>query len=513
MCTLLALLTALLMPVYAVAAEDVPALSGYDGENSDLYCRTQLSKMKNAEALLYAYDSIYEAVDDGEGDATVSNSEYKITVDELQTVYNAYSNDHPEHFWLSGQWGISYDPATNIAYSLHADLLFEGDELEKARDEFDAAVEKMISGISYSMSEFDRERILHDRLCAAVTYNGSPMAHTAYGSLVQGVAVCDGYAEAFQYLLRLVGIQSLICTGTSINPSTGSPEGHAWNIVRIDGKYYHTDVTWDDQEIITFYAYFNKSEDEITADHAMERQAYAIPECTSDDADYFAVNPCRLSSFNTKKVTAQMNNNSHMARFYVTGDKTAFTKALGENIRTVASGIGIKGGFSYGVVSVGREVVAYIRSTGEALGQTVFGIFSGSGNAAETAEIALVSQKTSAVAYKTTVKNIDTVYSVDGVAKGNYTLRVTVGGETVHEDSVTVGEKAVESDIALYTVGDINNDGKINSIDSSALENFVTGTASASARESKAADINNDGKINSVDASLLKAIVLGNSNS
>ena len=55
------------------------------------------------------------------------------------------------------------------------------------------------------------------------------------------MAECDGYTYAFANALALYGIQSFAVFGTVIGAG-----GHAWNLVRIDGKYYHTDLTWND---------------------------------------------------------------------------------------------------------------------------------------------------------------------------------------------------------------------------------------------------------------------------
>lgn len=94
----------------------------------------------------------------------------------------------------------------------------------------------------------------------------------------------------FRWCCARAGIQSFLITGSSVNPSTGTSEGHAWNAVRIDGKYYHVDVTWDDQGDNLFYAYFNKSTAVIREDHTIDEPAYALPVCTGEEADYFVVN-------------------------------------------------------------------------------------------------------------------------------------------------------------------------------------------------------------------------------
>jgi len=155
-------------------------------------------------------------------------------------------------------------------------------------------VEEVLHGITPEMSEFDRQLLVHDRLAARVTYDGSlPNAHDAYGALIDGKAVCQGYAEAFQYLLRRVGIQSFIVTGVGVNADGEIP--HAWNLVRIDNKYYHTDLTWDDADDRPYHAYFNMDDHFITEDHAIAITAYPMKECVELEANYFTVKKTDLS--------------------------------------------------------------------------------------------------------------------------------------------------------------------------------------------------------------------------
>ena len=53
-------------------------------------------------------------------------------------------------------------------------------------------------------------------------------------------AVCAGTACAFKLLCNRVGLPSIVVLGKI-------PAGrHAWNLVRVNGKLYHVDCTWDD---------------------------------------------------------------------------------------------------------------------------------------------------------------------------------------------------------------------------------------------------------------------------
>lgn len=119
----------------------------------------------------------------------------------------------------------------------------------------DAAVEAVVAGILPQLnqgSDYEKIKKTHDYLCNRIKYtlDGGPEKYTAYGALVEGKAVCEGYAIAFQRLMEAMGIPCYIATGVV------KGEGHAWNLVQLNGQWYHLDVTWDDQENRIIYNYF-----------------------------------------------------------------------------------------------------------------------------------------------------------------------------------------------------------------------------------------------------------------
>lgn len=325
------------------------------------YGRSALAALPNAAALLYAYDRIAEGVADSVAEIGVYNGTDALTKEELETAFDAYRCDYTGHFWLGNAYSVSY--RTDTVLSLTPTYLLSGAELESAKAAFETAAAGLLSGITSDMSEYEREKLLHDRLAARVTYDAAAAnRHNPYGALVEGRAVCEGYAEAFAYLLRKAGILSFIVTGTSNDPATGTSVGHAWNLVRIDGAYYHTDLTWDDQGETVFYAYFNKTLAAILEDHTIDEKAYALPVCDSETADYFTVNGGKLPAFDLVAVTGLLNEGGGTARVFITGDPAAFIDAFRENLSAIIAGMGLTGKIQTGYTSLGREVILTVRS-------------------------------------------------------------------------------------------------------------------------------------------------------
>ena len=123
--------------------------------------------------------------------------------------------------------------------------------------------------VKEGMSEYEQVKAFHDYLVNFNTYQETgERSHNAIGALIDGKAVCSGYARAFDLLCYLSGIECIQVTGEGI--SEGTVEPHAWNKVKVDGNWYNIDVTWDDpvgpKPMLT-YDYFLISDNSIAKDH------------------------------------------------------------------------------------------------------------------------------------------------------------------------------------------------------------------------------------------------------
>ncbi len=151
-------------------------------------------------------------------------------------------------------------------------------ELEMAKLKAKEVVGQMITS---DMGEFEKELVIHDYIVHHVAYDQSKVlddaVFTIYGALIDGKAVCHGYAEAFQYMAYLAGLNSKIVFGTA--EADGVRIGHAWNMIELDGNYYHVDTTWNDpvssegiQSIS--YDYFNVTDQDLMATHTWNMSEY-----------------------------------------------------------------------------------------------------------------------------------------------------------------------------------------------------------------------------------------------
>lgn len=144
--------------------------------------------------------------------------------------------------------------------------------------------------INSKMSDYECVKAIHDYLVKNVDYdyasieNGSITendhpSHTAEGALCGKLAVCDGYAKAFELMCAEAGIYAYMMYGEGVHPD-GSKESHAWNVVKINGQWYQIDCTWDDpivnNEVVSdgsnlTYTYFLLTDSEMYKDHMLDK--------------------------------------------------------------------------------------------------------------------------------------------------------------------------------------------------------------------------------------------------
>ena len=345
--TLMMLLTAL--PVSGAVAVDY----------SNGYGRGILAQMENAEALLYAYDTLEAALDGTPASISVTHRVHKITWDELCTVYDLLLSDHPEVFWHGSSYSGSLR-SDGYAAALRPTYVMTGAELEAAKAALEAEVVRLTADLT-GKSDYEKSLLLHDRVAEKATYLLEGHHQTSYGALVQGTAVCAGYSRAYQLLMQRAGIPIWYVAGKSISP-WGEEVSHAWNLVLLDGEWYYTDVTWDDQKY-TFYAYLNMNSEQLWEDHIPTKYVEYLPVATHTCHNYFVINDLRMEQLSVEAVANVIRNDSP-ARVYVTGDEDAFIEDYCFYLLDICDALNVPAGsISYGYVSVGREVILQLSVT------------------------------------------------------------------------------------------------------------------------------------------------------
>lgn len=136
------------------------------------------------------------------------------------------------------------------------------------------------------MSDYEKAKALHDYVAKLIDYDyaqyrakdGSEFMR-GFGypaginrALLEGKGVCAAYAETYAALCNLFGLRCVDTVGTA------GGDTHGWNVVEVDGQWYHVDVTWDDKSS-TSYRYFLVSDATLHKDHTW---TLPYPVCSAD---------------------------------------------------------------------------------------------------------------------------------------------------------------------------------------------------------------------------------------
>jgi len=291
--------TALLAVTAAVIAA---ALSGcLPGQNS--------TSAPEASVTAYTSEEVFKALE-------ASLSEYsdrtvfaaRLEQDTIDRAVLEIRHAHPEYFWINGYSTTMSGSETTVEFMTLNDYMPE--QLREMHGELMSAVNDIISQVPTSLGEYEQALFVHDYIVnntsyatdkVSLSYNG--LWGNAYGCLVDGSAVCQGYSEAYSLILQKLGIECGVCTGQSIRGR------HAWNYVKMYGDYYWVDVTWDDPESEDgstldklCHNYFMINDELLLRTRSLDDGQYLIPSCTSMDRNYFVMKNAYLTDYNTDEI-------------------------------------------------------------------------------------------------------------------------------------------------------------------------------------------------------------------
>ncbi len=152
--------------------------------------------------------------------------------------------------------------------------------------QIDTKIKSIIKkNISVNMTTAEKVKVIHDYLAlnCAYDYNNylkgtlPAVSYSPQGVLMKKKAVCQGYADTFQLFMDALNIPCKTVTGTA------NGGGHAWNMVKINGKWFQIDVTWDDpvpdKKGYVRYSYFLITDTQMSKTHNWNKSAY--PKCTT----------------------------------------------------------------------------------------------------------------------------------------------------------------------------------------------------------------------------------------
>lgn len=168
---------------------------------------------------------------------------------------------------------------------------------DKDKAIYDAALSAISEFYSGGMSDAETVTAAHDWIVTHVTYDEGMLlaipkksddTENPYGALILHQGICMGYTTTFQLFMDILGVQSQIVRG--IAEGDGIWDEHAWNLIQINGEYYHVDVTWDDfvpdeDDRPALHTYVLVPDYVMEVSHVWDREA--TPPANSEELIYY----------------------------------------------------------------------------------------------------------------------------------------------------------------------------------------------------------------------------------
>lgn len=196
----------------------------------------------------------------------------------MNTVKQIYEEINSEDKYLHGHisefgWSASGTPGNwNITISA------KYSSTKSQEDELEAEVSRIYSEIiKDGMTDFEKIKAINDYIVLNTEYSRDVSAgvseHSAYAVLKEGKGVCSGYALSIFKLAERAGIEVDYITGEA------GGDLHGWNLVKLDGQWYHLDATWNDpvpdRKGLVRYKYFLAPDSHMKLTHSWQGMDYS----------------------------------------------------------------------------------------------------------------------------------------------------------------------------------------------------------------------------------------------
>lgn len=262
--------------------------------------------------------------------------------DSIDRCYHAVLKDHPEIFWVHNHEKIYKTTYSDSDYcTFIPGYIYTESEISEIQNAMEAGFQEVSSLIPADASDYEKVRIVYTYVIDNTQYQASDDDQSIAGVFWKKEAVCAGYAGAVQYLLERIGVPCIYVDGST----QGSTEGHAWNIVKLDGEYYYVDATNGDQPDFLngnaaqleehktiIYDYLCPFPEEYEKKY-IRSEELTVPDCTAKDMNFYVLNQGCFDGYDWETIydycKMRLDNGAAVVRFKFSNQE-AFAAACNE---------------------------------------------------------------------------------------------------------------------------------------------------------------------------------------
>lgn len=262
--------------------------------------------------------------------------------DSIDRCYHAVLKDHPEIFWVHNHEKIYKTTYSDSDYcTFTPGYIYTESEISEIQNAMEAGFQEVSSLIPADASDYEKVRIVYTYVIDNTQYQASDDDQSIAGVFWKKEAVCAGYAGAVQYLLERIGVPCIYVDGST----QGSTEGHAWNIVKLDGEYYYVDATNGDQPDFLngnaaqleehktiIYDYLCPFPEEYEKKY-IRSDELTVPDCTAKDMNFYVLNQGCFDGYDWETIydycKMRLDNGAAVVRFKFSNQE-AFAAACNE---------------------------------------------------------------------------------------------------------------------------------------------------------------------------------------
>lgn len=220
---------------------------------------------KNQQA---AYSRLFENMKNGINQCDISD--LNLSLDEFSAFIFGFDKDNPQFLNTTGNFSCDYITVNGKDHLQKA--IVEEPPITPNYEKFKQEADKVLTEARKLSSDYDRLKFIHDYIAESCEYKLTGTLEASYekradGVLLEGKAICVGYSKAMMYFAQELGIPCTCVEGFA-------NEEHMWNMVQLEGSWYHLDMTWDDPITSdgsnhTRYDYFLVSDSTIGKNHTL----------------------------------------------------------------------------------------------------------------------------------------------------------------------------------------------------------------------------------------------------